>query len=324
MSFSELEALAPETGLSWDSGRLLLSGTVKDYPVYIADNPDTMEYLLTVFCKTRSDFDKAVTDGINSLLDNMPKNCVTARKNELRYQQIKFNAAPLYQENRELLSDFVLKMCDLLDSLDFLPEAPEPEKAMFPKPQPKPTRQPKPLNAVSKKFDKYSVRGFVGALIGGAAMSVIAAILLSTDFSSIGGMLSGWTAGGLIALVILFDYSLLAKKIDIFGTLACSLITAASCIASSFFGMIRTMASTVRLSDPNVSFFSTVRNWYAYDVLYPDVSSYFNYYLLQTFMSAIAVSVIFYTFYYKRHQSIMFTGGDEYLEKKETGKKKGT
>lgn len=317
MSFSELEALTSETGLEWDGSRMLLFGAIKDYPVYIADNPDTMEYLLTVFCRTRTDFDKAVTEGINALFDNMPRNCVTGRKNEPKYQQIKFNAAALYQENRGLLSDFVIKICELLDSLDFLPESPDIEKALFPKPQPKPAPAAKPVGAVSKKFDKYSVRGLIGAVIGGAAMAVIAAIMVSTDADSIGALLSGWAAGGLIALVTLFDYSLLAKKMDIFGTVVCTVITALSCLAASFFGTIRAMSDMVRLSDPSIGFFSTIRNWYAYNVLYPDISSNFPYYLLQTFTAALAVSVIFYPLYYRRHQSIMFSDGSDYLGEEE-------
>lgn len=325
MNFSELKALTFDTGLSWDDGQLCLFGSIKDYPVYIADLQNSREYLLTVFCKTRADIEQPLADGINKLLDDMPKNCVNGRKNELNYQQIKFNAAMLYQENGQLLSDFTLKLCALLNSLDVLPLPSDPAPAVPPKQEStKPDRAKKPKNAVSKGFDRYSLKGLIGALLGGAAMAVISSTLADNNPENTGAMIAGWAAGALIALITLADYSFLAKKMDIFGTIACSLISAASCFLCSVFGIMRIMTHTVKSLDASVTFNDTMRNWQAYSVLFPDVPGYIVTLLIKNFFTAFVASIIFYLFYYRRHQSIMYDDGEEFItneDKKSKAKK---
>lgn len=318
MGFSELEKLSGETGLTWDSERLLLHGRVKDYPVYIVDNPQTNEYMLTVFCRIRSGYDGAVTEGINLLLEGMPKNCVTGRKNELKYQQLKFSAVTLYQENLPLLARFVEGLCSLLDGFDLLPEEPLEETALFPKEEEKQT-VPQPKKGVSKTFDKYSIRGLLGALVGAAAMTVIASILVSVPAENIGPMLCTWAAGGLIALMVLFDYSLLAKKMDIFGTVICTFITGLSCFFSALLGL---RSVILKLYNTAVRAWDLVIDWQAYIKLFPDLQSNFIIFIAKLFISALAFSIIFYIFYYRRHQSIMYAEGGRYLEEEEVKKKK--
>lgn len=314
MNFSELKALTFDTGLSWDDEQLFLCGSIKDYPVYIADLQNSREYLLTVFCKTRTDIEQPLADGINKLLDNMPKNCVNGRKSELNYQQIKFNAAMLYQENGQLLSDFTLKLCELLNRLDILPMPSDPALAVPKKKESaKPDTAKKPNNAVSKGFDKYSLRGLIGALLGGAAMAVISSTMADNNPENTGVMIAGWAAGALIALVTLADYSFLAKKMDIFGTIVCSVITAVSCFLCSVFGIMRIMTHTVKSLDASVTFNDTMRNWQAYSVLFPDVPEYIVTLLIKNFFTAFVASIIFYLLYYRRNQSIMYDDGEKYL-----------
>lgn len=323
MNFSELKALTLDTGLSWDDERLCLCGSIKDYSVYITDLQDSREYLLTVFCRTRADIEAPLADGINKLLDNMPKNCVNGRKNELKYQQIRFNAAMLYQENGDLLSDFTLNLCALLDSLDMLPEASDSAVAVPPKRENKrPVRTKKPKNAVSKGFDKYSIRGLIGALIGGAAMAVISSTMADNNPDNAGAMIASWAAGALIALVTLADYSFLAKKIDIFGTIACSLVTAFSCFFCSVFGILRIMTNTVKTLDVSVTLNKTMHNWQAYSVLFPDVPGYVVVLLIKNFFTAFVASIVFYLLYYRRHQSIMYADGEEFLTDEDKNKNK--
>lgn len=214
MSFSELKGLASDIGLDWDENGLCLKGSILDYPVFITDLCESREYLVTVFCKTRADLDVKFTEDINKLLDKMPKNCVNGRKNELNFQQMKLNAVFFYQENSGLLCELVHKLCEAADSLDFLPSAPDKSLAVPPKQEPQKNAKAvrKSKNAVSKGFDKYSVRGLIGAVIGGAAMAVISSTMADNNPENIGAMLSSWAAGALIALVILADYSFLAKK----------------------------------------------------------------------------------------------------------------
>lgn len=337
MSFSELKALAPVLGLQWDEDGLFLNGTIKDYPVYIADLIESREYLLTLFCRVRDDVGDKFAAKINLLLENMPKNCVNGRKNELNFQQIRFNADFLYQENIGLLRDFALNICAAADSLELLPTpadtilAAAKTELMLQKKKTgsndgKPQKSGKSKNAVSKGFDKYSLRGLFGAIIGGAAMAVISSTMADNDPANIGALLSSWAAGALIALVTLADYSFLAKKIDIFGTIACSLITLFSCFFCSVFGIVRIMTNTAKTLDPSVSFMDSALNWQSYAQLFPNIPGYFVSLIIKNLFMALAASVIFYTFYYRRHQDIMYSDGVDILpdegEKKKNKKGK--
>ncbi len=320
MNFSELKALAPVMGLEWDENSFCLKGTIKDYPVYIADLSESREYLLTVFCRVRTDVEDRFTAGVSLLLDDMPKNCVNGRKNELNFQQIRFNANFLYQENSVLLRDFLLKMCDKADSLKLLPTkadtvlaVPKTEPMLPKKEKFKAQKMKKSKNTVSKGFDKFSIRGLIGAVIGGAATAVISSTMADNDPANIGALLSSWAAGAFIALVTLADYSFLAKKMDIFGTIACSLITLLSCFFSSVFGILRIMTNTAKTLDPTVGFLDSALNWNSYAQLFPNIPGYFVSLIIKNLFTALAASVIYYTFYYRRHQDIMYSDGVDIL-----------
>lgn len=323
MSFSELWKICDETGLNRNEEELCLYGSLNEYPIYLKDDPAAHEYLLTVFCRTDSSAEADLTEGINKLLDSLPKNAVIGRKNELKYQQIKFNAALLYQENSSLLADFVKNLCLLADRLELLPEQPDTDIALPPlqECEEKPSKSKKPKNAVSKKFDKYSVRGLIGALIGGIAITVLSSMIADSSPSNIGGMLAGWAAGAFIALIVLADYTLFAKKLDVFGTISCSAITAVSCFFSGYLTVLRSLTNQMRALDPSVTINDTMRNWSYYQILFPSATADFPVVLLKNFFTAIVASVLFYTLYFKRHQAIMYSEGGDFMPD-ETDKKK--
>ncbi len=316
MVFSELKNISAETGLEWDESRLALIGTLYDYPVVLKDIPEKREYLLTVFCRMRPSVDESVTKGITLLLDKLPQNAVAGRKNELHYQQLRFNAQFLYQENLPLLADFVKGLVSLLNGYQLVPCEMD-EKTAFPieKIQPK-KREKRPADSVSKRFDKYSVRGFIGAFLGAAAMSVISGLIIkANDGSNVGVMLASWSAGALIALVTLADYRFLARKIDVFGTLSCSALTAAACFICSWIGTVRAMINTASAIFPDVPFFSAVRNRTLYLVLFGEITDDFILMLVKSLFSALIASAAFYTVYYRRHSAIMYSEGGDYVAK---------
>lgn len=327
MSFSELWKICGETGLNRNEEELCLYGSLNEYPVYLKDDPAAHEYLLTVFCRTNPSVEADLTEGINRLLDSLPKNAVIGRKNELKYQQIKFNAALLYQENISLLAYFVKELCLLADSLDLLPEQPDTDIALPSLPPlqeygEKPSKSKKSKNAVSKKFDKYSIRGLIGALIGGIAITVLSSMIADSSPSNIGGMLAGWAAGAFIALIVLADYTLFAKKLDIFGTISCSAITAVSCFLSGYLTVLRSLTNHMRALDPSVTINDTLRNWSYYQLLFPNATADFPVVLLKNFFAAIVASVLFYAFYFNRHQAIMYSEGGDFMPDKTDKKKK--
>ena len=328
MGFSELEFLKDEIGLDWDGEKLCLSGVLKDYPVFVFDRPDKREYSVVLFCKVRPDTEESFKKGITELIANMPKNCVVGRTDEIRYTSLRFNAALLYQENSVYLARFVEGLCGLAEKLDLVPITPdEKEREIFAQKAPanSPTEK-KPVkgskNAVLKGFDKNSLKGLFGAAVGGAAMTVIAAIVTAINPANVGAMIASWAAGALIAAVVLADYWFFAHKIDIFGSIVCSLITAVCCFAAADWGTLRGLYLAMRTIDFSATLNSTMANWSYYAVLFPEVTDRFSLMLIQNFLSAIAASVLFFTLYFRKFQGVMFGRGREVLEENIDKKKK--
>ncbi len=328
MSFSELKFLKDDLGLDWDDNRLCLYGSVLDYPVFVFDDSEKREYVVASFYKVRVDVEDAFKKGITDLLEDMPKNCVIGRTDEVRYTLLRFNASLLYQENSVYLVRFVNKLCALANTLELVPVTPEekekkmaaPQKTVTAPKEEKPVKKSK--NAVLKGFDKHSIRGLFGAVIGGAAMTVICSIVTAINPSNMGALIASWVAGALIAAVVLADYWFFAKKIDIFGSIACSLITAVCCFVTADFGTLRGLCLAMRNLDPSVTMSQTMENWSYYQVLFPEVTDRFTLMLVQNYFSAILASILFFTLYFRKHQGVMFGKRKEVLEEIEVKKKK--
>lgn len=328
MSFSELKFLKEDLGLDWDDNRLCLYGSVLDYPVFVFDDSEKREYVVSSFHKVRADIEDDFKKGITDLLEDMPKNCVMGRVDEVRYTLLRFNASLLYQENSVYLVQFVKKLCALANTLELVPVTPEEKEKEMAAPQ-KPVTAPKEKkpfkkskNAVLKGFDKHSIRGLFGAVIGGVAMTIICGIVTAINPSNAGALIASWVAGALISAVVLADYWLFAKKIDIFGSIACSVITAVCCFVTADFGTLRGLCLAMRNLDSTVTMSQTMENWSYYQVLFPEVTDRFTLMLVQNYFSAILASVLFFTLYFRKHQGVMFGKRKEVLEEVEVKKKK--
>ncbi|MCM1297947.1 MAG: hypothetical protein NC203_01635 [Firmicutes bacterium] len=302
MLFSELKLLSEDLGLSWEESGCL-SGIIRDYPVLVCDSPETRRYTVTVFCRYRKEADEPLRKGVTALVEKLPKNCVTGRKSEVNFQQISLNASLLYQENSFYLVDFVNGLCELADSLDLLPSKLQREAAAK-EPAPKKAEPLPPKNEVKRRFDRYSVRGLLGALIGAFAMAAISGAVIDNRPSNIGGLLSSWAAGALISAVTIADYRFLAKKIDIFGTIACSVITAFGCVFASVFGGVRMLKRYTSLLFPEITLGDTIRNYSYYQIIFPEASGEFPLLLVKCLVSAAAAAAVFYTLYFRNHQDM--------------------
>ncbi len=303
--FSELKPLSQDLGLDWfdrEKGGCL-KGLIKDYPLAVTDDFKNREYIVTLFCRYRENVGKPLREGITGLIEALPKNSVVGRKSEVNFQQIRLNAAFLYQENSGLLVDFVKGLCDLADSLDLLPAKYDPviaEESTALKSEKKASAKKR-----EKFFDRYSLRGLVGAVIGGFAMSAIAGAVVDSRPQNIGGMLASWAMGALISAITIGDYRLFAKKIDIFGILCCSLITAWGCVFTALFGGVRMLKRYAGLLFPEITLGDTVRNYSYYQIIFPEASGEFPMLLIKLFVSAIAGAAIFYTLYFRKNAALM-------------------
>lgn len=299
MLFSELKLLSADLGLDWEEGGRL-KGLINDYPVDIYDDVKNRRYAVTVFCRFRKDVEEPLKNGITSLIEKLPKNCVQGRESRLDFQRITLNAALLYQENGFYLVDFVKGLCSLADGLELLPTEPAAEAAEK-EATLKTAKTLPPKKEAKSRFDKYSIRGFIGALIGAIAMSAIGGAVIDNRPSNIGGLLSSWAMGGLISAVTIADYRFLAKKIDIFGTVSCSVITAAACVFASVFGGVRMLKRYASLLFPEITLGDTVRNYSYYQMIFPEASGEFPLLLIKCFASAVAAAAVFYTLYFRKN-----------------------
>ena len=317
MSFSELKLIAADTGLDWNESRLALCGVLYDYPIVIADIPAKREYLLTVFCRVRDDIDREVTGGITALLDRLPANCVIGRVNELRYQQLRLNANLLYQENLSYLAELVKPLAELLNGFDLAAEQPDEKIAFPPFPDKKPPakKQARPKGYVSKRFDKYSIRGFIGAFIGAVAMTALSSLVDMGEGEGIGSMAASGVFGGLIALVTLMDYRFLARKMDVFGTLSCSLLTALACFLGAAWNTVNAVARRAAVIDPHASVNGVLKNWDLYQLLFPNSAEDFPLILIKFLFTAFIATALFYTVYYNRHSAIMYSEDGDFIPK---------
>lgn len=301
--FSELKPLSQDLGLEWSEREEggCLKGVIKDYPLAVVDDFKNREYIVTIFCRYRENVEKPLREGITGLIEALPKNSVLGRKSEVNFQQIRLNATFLYQENSGLLLDFVRGLCDLADSLDLLPTEYNPVIAG----ENLPLKTEKKVKKREKFFDKYSLRGLIGALIGGFAMSAIAGAVVDSRPQNIGGMLASWAMGALISAITIGDYRLFAKKIDIFGILCCSVITACGCVFTALFGGVRMLKRYTSLLFPEITLGDTVRNFPYYQIIFPEASGEFPLLLIKLFLSAILGAAIFYTLYFRKNADLM-------------------
>ncbi len=328
MSFSELEFLKDDLGLNWNGEQLCLYGKIKDYPVIISDDPKNRQYMITVFCKIRPDINQEYKNGITELLEKMPKNCVVSRSDSLKHTSVNFNAAFLYQENSVYLTQFVSDLCSLADKLQLVPT--DPKETDFNKQynslcdttgsianetsanqnsntnKSHQNNSKKAKKSVSNGFDKYSIRGLFGALLGGFAITVICSIITASDLSQTGNFVASLLAGALIAVFVLFDYLFLAKKIDMLGALSCCIITAFGCFFSAYFSTMRALYYAAKTLDVSITINMTMENWSYYQALFPDVSERFPLMLIENYFSAILACVAFFTVYYQKHKEIMY------------------
>lgn len=305
MGFSELWRICDDIGLERYEDDLYIYGNLCGYPVYLKDDPENREYLLTIFLTVPLSVNAELVEGMNILLEKLPKNAVKERKNEYKYQQIRLHAGLLYQENLPLLSEFIKKLCFFAEKLSLSPSPPDKAIAIPPKEKTSSKsseKSEKPING----FDKYSLLGLFTALIGGFASMILASIISNSRPTNIGGMLSSWAPGAVIALIVLGNYAVFAKKIDVFGTICCSVITAMYCFFAGYITILRVLTEKMKILDPLITIKDTMKNRSYYQLLMPMATSDFSIVLIKNFFIAIAVSAIFYMIYFKKRRELMY------------------
>ena len=331
MSYSELKNI--EHGkLDFSESDCALYGALYGCPLCISDNPAEHTFTVTFFARVPLAFEKEAAGEINRLAGLLPKNAVLKQKIELNHLQVTLSSFKLVQENLPLLIDFAEGLGSFLQEKGCA--ATELDKKFRALYVPKKTavKKSKKAKEPSMSFDRRSICGLIGAIIGAIACIIISGFAVQLTISAeaaepavttsaaeeiipavkientnnIGAELVSWVVGALTAAVILIDYRFLAKKTDIFGMVSCTVLTLGGVLGGTLLCGVRTLHSVCREAGVDSNFFMIMSNIDYYNGLFPEVGANLNYLLLKSLFSAAVASGVYYVWYFRKNADVMY------------------
>ena len=299
MNYSELSLAERDTGLSFDSENLSLIGEMNSFGVTISDRGD--EYILQIFTNAPFNFEQAIKDEVDLLSESMPKNTINRQSCEIDRYEIRLRKSALLQENLALLVAFSetltenLRSVGLIGKEPHLPEKPIPAELKHEK---------KSGRRIKLGFDFGSVKGLLGALLGGIAMIFItyAAVTLKTEQTAFSTVteIGGYILSAAATTLIFFDYRFLAKKLDAFGVIICPLI---SVISSVLAALLTTAKSFAYIT--GTSALTALANLDRLYEISPELASASGGYLTIGVVISVLASLLNCLWYFKKHPDEM-------------------
>ncbi|MBQ3841549.1 MAG: hypothetical protein II820_02535 [Ruminiclostridium sp.] len=298
--FSELAGIAPETGLEFD-GEDTLYGYIRGYGVTVTETGD--HYRVKLFCEMPSGMSdtgvKELIGAVSELGEGLPKNAVRSLSREDGCVVILLDKYCLFQENAEYLIVFLDKLAGVPERFGIkgagymterkfsakAPEAPKPEKGEV---------------LIKLGFDARSLLGVLGAIVGAAAMIVIAVLTVNADLEintfELRFEISTYILSAITAAVVFADYRFLARKLDACGVIVCPVLTLASVVLSGLGAGVKACAEFA-----GVSFMEALRGFPQYLERYENVGSFMFGYISRGIILAVIACIAIYIFYFNRH-----------------------
>lgn len=309
MAFSELELLSGDARLEYDGERLSLSGVKRGFSAVVADDQSAGEYILTIFAKVPANRESEVGKRVNFLAENLPKNALLSLKSEVNYLQLRFLSGKLFQENGALLVSFADELCGFLEEGGF-GRTELYEKACYPE---------KPAKAEKKekspvRFDKYSVRGFIAALLGAFACAVIQGISVNVSGENTLMQVAGFVIGLAGALIVLADYRFAARKLDIFGIISTTALIALFILSGCYFSHISTVNTLVGAATGEAPGIAAVMRDYPIlaakltDEARTSLAEFSAQVALMDVIGAAIGAAVFYVRYFRKNADQMYEG----------------
>ena len=300
--FTELSGITEETGLSFD-GEGSLYGYIGKYGTVVSDISGNGIYRVDMFFSAgdapelRSERKAAVTELVNSLAESLPKNTVMSQSCEDGYVRVDLDRYSLLQENVVYLTEFLDKLADGLG--DIMPEGADYKLLYDIAPQPA-EKIPDGAVRVRLGFDGRSVLGILGALIGAAAMVVIAVLTVNADLEistfELKFEVSTYILSAITAAVIFADYRFIARKLDACGVIVCPVFTLGAVVLSGLGAGVRACAKFAE-----VSFMDALRGFPDYLARYEAVGSFMFGYITRGLILAVVACIGICIFYFSRH-----------------------
>ena len=297
--FSELEYIAAETGLEYSAGRTALFGEKHGFGVTVADKEG--QYIADIFCEEPSAHRAEITAAVSGVGESLPKNTLMSQTCGRETVTVVLDRYGLLQENAAYLIGFLDKLTVELEKLGIAGK----EYRFYAEEKPAADAMPSE-NEVRVKlgFDLRSVLGMIGAVIGAAAMAVIAVLLVDVKLESIAfgnaTEMSAYILSGITALVVFADYRFLARKLDACGIIVCPVLTVLAVLMSGIGAGVRGWIAVF-----GGSFVQTLLNFPERLAAEPMEAATFDAfitgYISRGILFGLLVSVGFCLFYFSRH-----------------------
>ncbi len=299
MKFSELKFASEETKLSFDNERLMLYGEKNGYGVTVADRDGT--YTVTVFAKEPYKLENEIIKSVALLGESLPKNTIMSQTCEFGYIAVVLDKYPLLQENIVYLIDFLEKLTSEVNKLGIAPDSyrlPRKETAVT-------ATENRNTRKIKLGFSKESIVGFVGALVGAAAITIIAIMLgkinMNTEEYSLNSEITAYAVSLISAIVVFFDYRFLARKLDAFGIITCPVLIIASVFVSAFGIGIKTMAENEK-----ITIGKALAEFSDYIVENEAISQFIVGYLTRSAVIVVIACILICIFYFRKHPEEMY------------------
>lgn len=300
--FTELSGITEESGLSFD-GENRLCGYIGSYGTVVSDIPGNGIYRVDMFfspgCppELHSERKAAVTELVNSLAESLPKNTVISQSCADDHVRVDLNRYSLLQENIIYLTEFLDKLADGLGGI--MPKGDEYKLLYDIEPEPA-AKVPEGAVRVKLGFDGRSVLGILGALLGAAAMVVIAVLTVNADLEintfELKFEVSTYILSAITAAVVFADYRFIARKLDACGVIVCPLLTLGAVVLSGLGSGVRACAKFAE-----VSFMDALRGFPEYLERYEVIGSFIFGYITRGLIFAVVACIAVYIFYFSRH-----------------------
>ena len=292
--FSELSGITAETGLAFSGEHTALYGEMRGFGVTVSDRAG--RYIVDVFCEKPSERSADISSLISGLGDSLPKNSLISQSCGMETVTAELDAYSLLQENVIYLIGFLDKLTEGLELLGLGGAAYRFFAAA------KPAEQSTGENELRVKlgFDLRSVLGIIGALIGAAAMVVIAVLTVRADVEitafALSTEISAYILSGVTAAVVFADYRFLARKLDACGVITCPMLTVLAVILSGLGAGVKACAAFA-----GVSFMQALGDYAALLTEYPEADGFVTGYITRGVVLAAVASIGICVFYFSRH-----------------------
>ncbi len=291
--FSELSFITEETGLSFSGERTALYGVKCGFGIIVYD--DGGRYRTEVFCERPFERESEIFPIISALGESLPKNTIISQSCEVGQIIVWLEKYNLLQENVEYLIEFLDKLANELSALGL-----SGREYRFPTVKKASEEPDKKLVKIKLGFDRRSIFGLLGSVLGAAAMTVIAVFLVNVKAEvnafGLAFEVSAYIFSAVTTLVIFADYRFVSRKLDAFGIIICTVLSAASVVLSGFGAGAKACGQIA-----GVSFLEAVRGLPSYLAQNTDVDSFMMGYITRGLILSVLLSVLICIFYFTRH-----------------------